>query len=63
MADVDPIFVVEEQSIELVKKRGLSPWLILGAIGVVIWFVLGLRRASAKRRRSRPAVPTTDLPT
>ncbi|MBD5655207.1 MAG: hypothetical protein IAI50_08485 [Candidatus Eremiobacteraeota bacterium] len=62
MGDIDPIFTVEETQLELTKKRGISPWLIIGAIVVVIAFVLGLRRADAKKKRSQEAVPTAELP-
>jgi hypothetical protein len=61
VSDIDPIFTVEETTLEL-KKPGPNPWLIFGAIFVVIAFVLGVRRANAKRRRSLPAVPTAELP-
>jgi hypothetical protein len=63
MSTEETVFIeTEETVVEAPAKRGVSPWLLLGGLLVVVAFVLGWRNYDAKKKRERPAEPTEPLP-
>ncbi|MBD5605231.1 MAG: hypothetical protein IAI48_09100, partial [Candidatus Eremiobacteraeota bacterium] len=39
-------FVIEETQLDLDERKGPSPWLVLGIIGVILAIVFGVRGAN-----------------
>jgi len=53
MMEVDEVTVTSQSTMVYDERRGVSPWVVLGALLFVFAFVLGWRSADGEKPRAR----------